>query len=121
MPQDSNKRKYIRTDRPFALKIRIKPDEGQKVTFTDWNMVMATNLSAGGVFLYYAFDDIEIGSLFDLRIHISMPLFTINCVGKVIRIKKQPKSLIVVVAIAFTEIDEQDRELINEAVENSLR
>ncbi len=120
MPQDSDKRKYIRTDRPFSLKMRIKPDEGQKATFTDWDIVMATNLSAGGVLIYYN-EELKIGSFVDLRLYISMPLFTINCVGKVISIKKQPKSPIFAVAISFTEIDEQDIELINEAVEESLR
>ncbi len=120
MSQDSNKRKYLRTDRPFALKMRFKPDEDQKATSDGWKIVFAKDLSAGGVFLQDG-KGFEVGSLVDFKIYISRSLSPLGCVGKVNRIEKQPESPLNAVAISFTEIDEQERDLINEAVEESLR
>ncbi len=123
MPQDSHKRKYKRIDKPFALKMRTKqktnPDAWNRVIH-EWELVVAVNLSAGGVFCYHAFKDLEAGSLVDLKIYLSKTLPPIDCVGKVIRIKKDPISPLDEIAVSFAEMDDQKREMLNKYINNIL-
>ncbi len=123
MAQGSNNRKYARIEKPYPLKMRTKvetdPDAWNRAIH-EWELVVAKNLSAGGVFCYHAFKDLEAGSLVDLKIYLSKTLPPIDCVGKVTRIKKDPISPLDEIAVSFAEIDEQKRELINEAIEESL-
>ncbi len=47
-------------------------------------------------------------------------MLTINCVGKVIRIEKPKSTSMYSIAIKFIDIGEQEKELINKAVEEAL-
>ncbi len=123
MPQDSNKRKYGRTDNPFALKVRIKQEEdpdARNRVIADWYFVVAKNMSAGGILFCDAFIDLEIGSLVDLEIFFYKSLPPIDCVGKIIRTKKHPTSPLYEVAISFIKMDEEKREMINKIVNENL-
>ncbi len=119
MPQDSNKRKFKRIDKPYALKMRIKkegdPADWHRV-IADCELVVAENMSAGGVFFYYAFEDLEVDSLVDLKIYLSKTSPPIDCVGKTIRIKKDTISPLDEIAVSFVEMDEQNREEINKYI-----
>ncbi len=119
MNNDSERRLYIRVEKPFALELRAKTDESRKVTHDEWNTVYAKNLSIGGVSLYYI-RELEIGSIVELKIHIPKSTSTISCIGKVMRSEKNPKSPLNEIAISFPEIDEQKKEMINNIIEESL-
>ncbi len=119
----SQKRKYNRTENPFALKMRPKheedPDSWHRVIH-DWNLVVAKNMSADGVLFYYAFEDLEIDSLVDFKIYFSKSSPPIECVGKIIRTKEHPTSPLYELAISFIEMDEQKREMINKIINENL-
>ncbi len=77
------------------------------------------NLSEGGtIFLYKK--DLGIGTLLDLKTEAPKAMLSINCVGKVIRIKQFLPTSMFCTAIKFTEIGEQEKEAINTAVEKAL-
>ncbi len=61
-----------------------------------------------------------IGTLLDLRIDDIASMLTINCVGKVIRIDKPRHTSMFGTAIKFIDIGEQEKEIINTAVEEAL-
>jgi len=105
------KRKYTRAEKLFSLELQVKPDEDQRTTSGDWNMASADNLSAGGAFFYYN-KDLKIGSLVDLRMFVPESKTSLYGVGKIIRVKKNIKPSIYDIAVEFTEIDEQTREII---------
>ena len=115
MNQELEKREYTRAEKPFVLRLRIKPENDHKATSVGWNMVSANNLSAGGVFLYYV-KELEIGTLVELKISIPESTTSIYCVGETIRTSKQPKSQIYEIAISFKEIENKERELINKLI-----
>ncbi len=105
------KRKHIRVGKLFSLELRVKPDEDQRATPRDWNMASANNLSTGGAFFYYN-KDLEIGSFVDLRIFVPESKTSLYCTGKIIRAKKNIKPSIYDIAVEFTEINEQTKEII---------
>ncbi len=119
MNNDSERRLYTRVEKPFALELRAKADESPKVAHDEWNTVYAKNLSAGGVSLYYIME-LEIGSIVEIKIHIPKSTSTISCTGKVLRSEKNPKSPLNEIAISFTELDEQKKEMINKIIEESI-
>ena len=114
-----NKRKYKRIDRPFMVKFRIRPDEVIEKGSSDWDIVAVGDLGSGGVLFNYN-KNLGIGALIDLKIDVSKPTPTINCVGKIIRIEELPSPSMFRVATKFTEIGEQEKEMINTTVEEVL-
>lgn len=119
MDRTEERRKHRRTEKPFEINVRIRPDEAQKAISFGWDKVSVKNLGGGGVCFYYN-KDMEIGSLVDLKIYISKTAPLINCVGKVTRIKKHPNPPIYDVVLEFTDISEQEIDTINKVVEESL-
>jgi Tfp pilus assembly protein PilZ len=86
----------------------------------DWDSVFLMNISAGGIFFYYT-KDLGIGTLLDLKIYVPNAVLVINCVGKVIRIDKpRHHTSMFGIAIKFTEIGEQEKEIINTTVQEFL-
>jgi len=120
MPQDSNKRKFKRINKPYALKMRARKGDDWSITFHEWESVVAMNLNVGGVFCYHAFNDLEVDSLVDLRIYLSRNSRPIDCVGKIIRIKKDPISPLDEIAVSFVEMDDLKREKLNKYINNIL-
>lgn len=116
MIEDIHKRKYKRIDKPYLVKFRIRPQTNRERPPSDWDMVAVKNLSATGVFFYYN-EDLEANTFLDLKIDISTTTPTITCIGTIIRIKRYRNSPMVGVAIAFTEIDEKDKELLKQTAE----
>ena len=114
-----NKRKYKRIDRPFMVKFRIRPDEVIEKGSSDWDIVAVGDLGSGGVLFNYN-KNLGIGVLIDLKIGFSVTKPPINCVGKIIRIEELPSLSMFRVATKFTEIGEQEKEMINTTVEEVL-
>lgn len=112
-------REHARTGKPFVVELQIKPSESIKVFPSGWNVAPVKNLSAGGVLLYYN-EDLEVGSLVDLKIFIPESTNTIKCAGQVIRIENNVNPGIYDVVVKFITINEQAKEILNNAVEESL-
>ena len=129
MNNSTEKRKYERIElkgrrergieKHFMARFRVKQYESLDLSLTNWDTVNVKNLSAGGM-LFTHNKNQRIDSLLDLEIAISPSTPTINCVGKIIRIdRSQPHSMFRI-ATEFTEIDKQEKEIINTAFEKVL-
>ncbi len=106
------KRKYERIEKPFIIKLQSIPDEPKERISPDWDMVVAKDLGAGGVF-FQCSKNLGIGTSLDLKIGFSTSTPPIKCVGEVVRVKKQPYTSIFGIAVAFTKINAQHKEMIN--------
>ncbi|MFQ5964501.1 MAG: PilZ domain-containing protein [Candidatus Scalinduaceae bacterium] len=111
---------YKKTEKPFTVRFRARPDEYRKTVSDKWDMVAMKDLGAGGVF-FFCNKILGVGALLDLKIGFSKSLLPINCVGTVTRIKAHQSSSMCGVSVAFAEIDEQEKEMINKTVEEGLR
>ena len=114
------KRQYERIEKPFIVKLQSIPDEPKERISPDWDMVVAKDLGAGGVF-FYSSKNLGIGTVLDFKIGFSTSSPPIECVGIVVRVKEQPYTSIFGISAAFTKIDEQDREMINKTASDISR
>ncbi len=112
MYDHAEKRKYLRIEKPYMARFRVKPDGNPGADSTDWDMVAVNDLGAGGVF-FNSSNDLEIGTVLNLKIGISTTTPSIKCDGIVTRVIDHPNTSIFGVATAFTEIDEHIKEMIN--------
>jgi len=120
MSDGKEKRKYKRTGKPYYMvRLRIKHYEGSKTSSAGWDWVELKDLSAGGALFSYN-KHLEMGTLLDLIIDVSAFTPAINCVGRVTRIEQSQLNSPLQVAIEFTEIDEQAKELINKIAEEII-
>ncbi len=76
-------------------------------------------MSAGGALFYYS-KYLGLASLLDLKIDVSIATPTIKCTGKVTRIEQSQPHTIYRMATEFTEIGEQEKEIINTTVQEFL-
>ncbi|MEE9260107.1 MAG: PilZ domain-containing protein [Candidatus Scalindua sediminis] len=119
MYKGTERREYKRIEKLYMARVRVKRNEGNETVSTGWDSVTLHNLSEGGAFFIYK-KDLGIGTLLDLGIDAPKAMLNINCVGKVTRIKQfQPTSMFCI-AIKFIDIGEQEKEMINTAVEKAL-
>ncbi len=100
-------------------RLRIKQYEGLEISCAEWDIVVLKELSAVGALFYYI-KYLGLGTLLDLKIDLSKSTSTINCVGKVTRIEQFEPTSVFTIAIKFIDIGEQEREMINTAVEKAL-
>ncbi len=114
------KRKYKKIVPPYIARFRVKQYEGQDMSSPDWDIVAVKNLSAGGIVYDYN-KNLELDSLLDLKIEFFKSIPAINCIGRVVRIEKSQPNSMFRIAAKFTEIDEQERKMINTTVEAMLR
>jgi hypothetical protein len=115
----SERRKYQRVEKPVIIRFRIRPQKGQEIASSDWDMVGVNDLSARGLF-FNSSDNIEIGTVLDLSIGFSTSTAPVKCSGIVTRIKKHPNTSIFGIATAFTEIEEYEKEMIDRFVNAAL-
>ena len=116
MYEISEKRKYKRIEKPYLARLRIKPDEVQDMLPTDWDMVAVNDLGAGGVF-FNSSNNLEVGTILDLKIGFSKSTPDIKCDGVVTRVIKYPDTFIFGIGTAFSKIDEHIKEMINRVAE----
>ncbi len=113
------RREYKRIEKLYMARVQAKRHEGHETVSTGWDSVTLHNLSEGGTFFIYK-KDLEIRTLMGLKIEAPKAMLNINCVGKVTRNKQfQPTSMFCI-AIKFIDIGEQEKEMINTAVEKAL-
>ncbi len=116
MYKHREKRKYKRKEKPYMARLRIKQYEGLESSSAEWDVVALKDLSAGGALFYYS-KYLGLGSLLHLKIDVSTATPTVKCAGKVTRIEYAQPHSILCIATEFTEIDEQEKEMINTTVE----
>jgi hypothetical protein len=114
-----NKRKYKRIEKPYMARLRIKQYEGLEISSAEWDIVVLKDLSAGGALFYYS-KYLGLGSLLDLKIDVSTATPTVKCAGEVTRIEQSLPHSIIRIATEFTEISEQEKEMINTTIEAVL-
>ncbi len=119
MYEGTERRKYKRIEKPYMARFQIKQYKESEISSAEWDMVALKDLSAGGVF-FYSSKNLGIGSPLDLKIDLSTTTPSVECVGTVIRIKKQQYTSIFGIAAAFTKIGAQEKEMINTTVEKAL-
>ncbi len=119
MCEVSERRKYQRVDKPIIIRFRIRPQKGQEMASSDWDMVSVNDLSARGLFFNSSYN-IEIGTVLDLRIGFSTSTAPVKCIGIVIRIKKHPHTSIFGIATAFAETEEHEKKMIDRFVNATL-
>ncbi len=119
MSNGQERRKYRRIKKPFIARFRTKQYEGLEMSSTEWDMVPVKDISAGGLTFNYT-KNLGFNSLLDFKIDISQSKPTIICVGKIIRVEAPRLYSICRIATEFTEIDKQEREMINTTVEKVL-
>jgi hypothetical protein len=120
MQRDIEKRKHKRIEKPFIVKLHAIPNKANGRISPDWDMVVAKDLGAGGVF-FYSSKNLGIGTALDLKIGFSTSIPPMECIGIVVRVKEQPDTSIFGIATAFTKIGEQEKELINKTAEEVSR
>ncbi len=114
-----NDRKYIRVVKPCIVKFRVKVHEMLNKDSEEWNMVTTNNFSANGIF-FFCNRYLEVGTILELKIdfshfHPSHP--SIICIGKITRMRTHMDTSTIGFAIKFTEIDEQDKKVISNIIE----
>ncbi len=100
-------------------RLQIKQYEGLEISSSEWDIVALKDLSAAGALFYYS-KYLGHGLLLDLKIDVSIATPTIKCAGKVTRIEQSQPHTVHRIATEFTEIGEQEREMINTTVEKAL-
>jgi hypothetical protein len=105
----AEKRRFKRIEKPYMTRFRIKPAG-------TWDMVAVNDLGAGGV-LFNSSNNLEVGTVLDLKIGFSKSTPVIKCDGVVVRVTKQPNTSIFGIATAFSKIDEHVKEMINKVAE----
>ncbi len=100
-------------------RLRINQYEGLEISSAEWDIVALKDLSAGGALFHYS-KYLGLGSLLDLKIDVSITTPTIKCAGKVTRIEQSQPHTIHRIATEFTEISEQEKEMINTTIEAVL-
>jgi len=119
MYNNRERRKHKRIEKPYMARLRIKQYEGLEISSAEWDIVALKDLSAGGAFFYYS-KYLEIGTLLDLKIDVSISTPTINCVGRVTRIEQSQPHSTLHFAIEFEGIDEQEKKLISKIAEEII-
>ncbi len=116
MSNGQERRKYRRIEKPYMARFRIKQYEGLEMSSTTWYKVPLRDISAGGLAFNYT-KNLGLNSLLDLKIDISTSAPTINCVGKIIRVEDPQPHSMCRIATEFTEIEDQEKEMISTTIE----
>ncbi len=119
MCEVSERRKYQRVEKPIIIRFRIRPQKGQAIASSDWDMVGVNDLGARGLFFNSSYN-IEIGTVLELKIGFSTTTAPVKCMGIVTRVKKHQDTSIFGIATAFTEIEEHEKEMIDRFVNATL-
>ncbi len=113
------KREYERIEGPYVVRFQIINFKSVYIFPANWDMVALKDISIGGTSFNYN-DNLGIDSFLNLKIDLPASALRINCVGKIIRIEQPQPNSMFRIAAEFTEIGEQEKEMINTTVEKAL-
>ena len=111
-------RQYKRLKKPFVIRFRVRQDEAFSDVFGGWNIVTAEDLSAGGALFIYD-QQLEVGAVLDLKINFPAFENPITCNAKVVRVEQLKHSAFYHIAIMFTDIKDNEKEILNSAVDSA--
>ncbi len=114
------KRKHKRIEKPYMASFRIIYSKNLHMPPADWIKISLKDINAGGVSFNYN-ENLGIDLFLDLQIDLSKSTPIINCVGKVTRIEHPQPNSMFRIAIEITEIEEQEKEVINTTVEEIIK
>lgn len=114
--REGRKRQYKRIRKQFILRFKIRSGPDHEEVHNGWDMVTLKDLSAGGILFNYN-EEIEIGTIIDIKLNFPMSKVPIICTGKIIRNDKIPHISLVRVAAVFLDIDDNMKELVKKAAE----
>ena len=115
MLNNVERRKHQRVEKPIIIRFRVRPNNNQEMASSEWDMVGVNDLSVGGLF-FNSSNNIQDGTVLDLKIGFSAASSPVKCTGLVTRVKKQADTSIFGIAAAFMEIEEDEKDLINRCV-----
>ena len=110
----AEKRKSKRLNKQFVVRFQIQGEVSR-----DWDMILISNISRGGLLFSYA-KELKEGIVLSFKINIALNTNLIFCTGRVTRAKALGNSKMYETGVAFTEIKEADAILINNTVEKFL-
>ncbi|MDP6924182.1 MAG: PilZ domain-containing protein [Candidatus Scalindua sp.] len=119
MHNDVDRRKHKRVEKPIIIRFRIRPENKQEMASSEWDMVGVNDLGVGGLF-FNSSNNIQCGTVLELKIGFSTSSSPVMCTGMVTRIKKQQDTSIFGIAAAFMNIAESEKELINRFVNQTI-
>ncbi len=105
----AEKRRFKRIEKPYMTRFRIKPGG-------IWDMVAVNDVGAGGIF-FNSSNNLEVGTILDLKIGFSKSAPAIKCDGVVTRVIRHPDTLLFGIGTVFSKIDEHVKEMINKVAE----
>ena len=111
------RRKYTRIRQPSIVEFNVVPGGAGGEGAAGCDVVGMEDLGAGGV-LFKSKDKIEIGTLLEFTISLQGVERDVHCGGEVIRIKELSYSHMFLVAAMFTDISEEDKEMINKIADD---
>lgn len=101
------KREFIRLSAHHLLKYKVVGGQD--------SLSFVRNLSAGGI-LFYASDNIVVGSILEVKINLLPNPEPIQATIKVVRVKHLKKARGVNIAAVFVNIDDKDKEIIGKKI-----
>ena len=104
------RRKHNRKKKPFIVMFQIREHNNEEEK-NNWNMAAVLDFGVGGVLFYYN-KKVAKNSLLDIRINFSEKTRPICCVSKVIRVDQLGQNNMFLVAVAITNISEEDKEIL---------
>ncbi len=119
MSKGQERRKCKRIEEPYVARFQIINFKSVYMYPANWDMVDLKDISVGGASFNYN-DNLEIDSFLNLKIDLPASTLPINCSGKIIRIEQPQPNSMFRIAAEFTEISEQEKEMINTTVEKAL-
>ena len=107
------RRRFKRLNKAFVVRI-------QESIYSNWDVVLIHNISRGGLLLRID-SDLKVDMLLNLKINIALNREAISCFGKVVHARSLGlDTKFCEAGILFTQINEDDADLINRTVEELL-
>jgi hypothetical protein len=116
MYNGQERRKYKRIEKPYKSTFRVINFKNLDMSTAGLDIVDLKDISAGGASFNYN-ENLGIDSFLDLKIYMSASKRPLHCIGKIIRIEQPQPDSKFRTATEFTEISEEEKEMINKETE----
>lgn len=105
-----DRRKFKRLKKPLSL--RFRPKAGG--AFVQWDIVLIKDISRLGLSFHYD-RSLKEGTLLNLKVNLGLERGTVECEGKVIRVREFGATKMQEVGVGFAGLSESDSQLIDQA------
>ncbi len=104
---ERERRKYQRVEKPVIIIFRTRSENDHKIASSEWDMLGGNDLRVGGLF-FNSSNNVQDGTVLDLKIGVSTSSSPVECTGIVTRVKEQANTSIFGIAAAFMDIAERE-------------